>query len=354
MLRILVARELLDKAKQGWLLKVFLPCILLSLGCALLQARDLQERLQSHSLLLNNPEMSASELPVLFEPQAMSVFAKGLDVQKGTNHIINPLPTLFSSLDFVRLVEIFLGLLAILTSSVLISYEKEQGTLRLVLSNSIPKSVVIAAKWASLLLLFGIILGTMFLTFLLSTLSTGIVQLGATHWVCLGLLFGASLLYIAVFLSAGVFFSVTCASSSRATIVALLFWAIALFVVPTGGFLVGKAWTHPPKLETVLQSQYRATQQLRLEASRRRITWDVYAKRVREVKEKLDAEYQHRLNNYVNVSQAIMRLSPSASYVFAATALAGTGLYSWQLKRGIIEREKPGGGSEIHAGSGLN
>lgn len=340
MIPTLIERELLEKLREGWLFRVVLPCMLLGILCGLIQSWDVSERVRSASLMLSASARNSFQTPkAIFAPQPLSVFARGLDVQEGTEHIANPLTSLFHSLDFALLVEIFLSLLAVLTASVAISREWEQGTLRLILSHAVSRTHIVIAKWLSLLLLFAVILIVTLASFAATAIIMGAAPLNNGDWLRVFILFGASWLYLSVFVSAGLLFSVLGVRPSRSTAFALLFWVVVLLVVPTFGALLGKAWTKPPKRGTLLQAQGRVRMQLRLEASRGRISWPDYVKRTTEEEQRLEIDYQARVNRYVHLSRQLMRLSPAANYVFSATAIAGSGLENWLWRAGVMRAE---------------
>ncbi len=144
----------------------------------------------------------------------------------------NPYLAIFAFFDMVYIFQLVLGLLAILIASETISGEKEDGTLRLMLSTNVSRAQVLAGKILAGLTTLAIptALGFILLTILL--LGTEQIDVGAGEWVRLGLLFALSLLYLLVFYLIGL--AISCATHRSATslVVALFAWALLAIVLP--------------------------------------------------------------------------------------------------------------------------
>ena len=119
----------------------------------------------------------------------------------------NPIFAIFGELDLTFITKTVLSLLAILFTYNSISGEKEDGTLRLTLSYSIPRDSLIFGKMIGgflclvipmgIPLVFGISLITLFPDF----------HLTGADWVRILLILGVFLLYLLVFFSLGMFVS---------------------------------------------------------------------------------------------------------------------------------------------------
>ena len=125
---------------------------------------------------------------------------------------------------------------------------------------------------------------------------------------------GVSLLYAAVFLGVGLAFSAWCGRASTALTVALALWAawgigVPQLARPVARFLVPVA----------------PVQQVEREKSALRqgdfSTYLDYANACWA----MDDHYLARVDRQTRLTQDLARLSPTASYAYAATALAATG-----------------------------
>jgi ABC-type transport system involved in multi-copper enzyme maturation permease subunit len=183
-------------------------------------------------------------------PRALEVFAQGVEQEVGqavkvllfevpyqTEAIApfqsgNPYLAIFASFDMVYIFQLVLCLLAILIASETVSGEKEDGTLRLMLTTNVSRAQVLAGKILAGLTTLAIptALGFILLTILL--LGTESIEVGISEWVRLALLFALSLLYLLVFYLIGL--AISCATHRSATslIYALFTWALLAIVLP--------------------------------------------------------------------------------------------------------------------------
>lgn len=148
------------------------------------------------------------------------------------NYNNNPLDTLFPPFDFIIVVSILMSLLAILFSYNAISGEAEEGTLRLMLSNRLPRMLLLTGKWIG-----GMV--CIFIPFILSILListyinlSSVIQWTGYHWLCFVLLCGASLLFISIFYLIGLTISCTVKNSTLSMLLSLFVWVILILVIP--------------------------------------------------------------------------------------------------------------------------
>ncbi len=136
------------------------------------------------------------------------------------------------SLDFLFLVQVVFSLLAILLSFDMIAGEKERGTLKAVLSNSVPRDKVILGKaiggFVVLLLVF--VVGALLFYAVLSVLDSRFLTGGTLLRV--GAVLGVSALYIAGFFMIGLMVSSMCHSGRTAIVSLLVVWVTLQLVVP--------------------------------------------------------------------------------------------------------------------------
>jgi len=156
--------------------------------------------------------------------------------------------------DFVFLVQMVISLIAMLFASDMISGEKESGTLRAMLANSLPRDALLAGKigggflalWAPFLLafLFGavvLMLGAFPLT-------------GSDTAARVLIVFLATSLFILTYFTIGIAVS-TSTSKARTSLVGILIvWAAFQLIVPRLGDMVARL-VHPVRTETEVSLQ---------------------------------------------------------------------------------------------------
>ncbi len=183
-------------------------------------------------------------------PRPLEVFAQGVEQEVGqavkvllfevpyqTEAIApfqsgNPYLAIFASFDIVYIFQLVLGLLAILIASEAISGEKEDGTLRLMLTTNVSRAQVLAGKVLAGLTTLAIPTALGFILLMILLLGTEHIEIGTGEWARLGLLFALSLLYLLVFYLIGL--AISCATHRSATslIYALFMWALLAIVLP--------------------------------------------------------------------------------------------------------------------------
>ncbi len=245
----------------------------------------------------------------------------------------NVLYDVFQTPDFAYVVNIVLSLLALLFVFDSICGEKERGTLKVVLSNSVPRDTVLLAKWVGGYL-------SIVAPFLVATLGgfvylslSGALQLRADDVVRFGMITMISLLYVAVFFSLGLFISTATHRGSTALLLSLLVWIVWILVVPNLAPITARLVAPVPSRQVIDAEQQaidREAELLQDSIRKRKVYGDQQeSERIQQDAErkrrKLDQFYNDRMTRQVSFSQGLARLSPSASYLFAVTRLAGTG-----------------------------
>jgi ABC-type transport system involved in multi-copper enzyme maturation permease subunit len=235
----------------------FVLCLVLIPFSILININSFRERAAQCRIDRDAAEKEAAEVRVystlrpeiVLPPEPLSVFGKGVSDQVGNRVKIqlgekpllaagktaagdNPFLASFFSVDFVDIAAIVFSLLALLFSYDAFSREKEDGTLKLQMSNALSRSTALAGK------LFGILttlLPVLVFSFLLSALLilfSRDIAFSAGDWGRIVLLFAASLVYLAVFVFIGLLVSARSRSSVTSLVVCLFLWVLLVFVVP--------------------------------------------------------------------------------------------------------------------------
>jgi ABC-type transport system involved in multi-copper enzyme maturation permease subunit len=196
--------------------------------------------------------------PLVVKPVSpLIIFSKGISEQTGSkvkldrkekpvfsSDIVtlneNPFMGNFMSLDFTTALTILLSLLGILFSYDMLSREKEQGTLKLALSQSVSRSTFFLGKIAGIFLTLAPILIICFLVILLIIQFAPSLRFSASDYGRIGMLTLMSFVYFAFFVFLGGFISSRTKSSTISIILNLFIWCFLLFLLPNAATYLGK------------------------------------------------------------------------------------------------------------------
>jgi ABC-type transport system involved in multi-copper enzyme maturation permease subunit len=186
---------------------------------------------------------------IVLPPEPLSVFSKGISDQVGNRVKIwlgdkpmlaagktaagdNPFLASFFSVDFVDIAAIIFSLLALIFSYDAFTREKEDGTLRLQMSNSVSRSTCLAGKVLGILFTLLPILAFSFVLCAVLILYSKNISFSATEWGRIALLFAESLLYLAVFVFIGLLVSSRSRTSVTSLVLCLFLWVFFVFLIP--------------------------------------------------------------------------------------------------------------------------
>ncbi len=273
-------------------------------------------------------------------------------IKGGFDH--TPIYYIFLRTDYVFIIGIVMSLLALIFSYDSISGEREHGTLRLVMSNSVPRDVVLLSKWiggylsalfpAMIALLLGIIVFTLHPAVALTT----------TDWWVIFLLLVIACIYLGIFFSLGVLISVVSPTTGNAATRCLFVWLLFVLIIPNMAPHIARRFVPTPPIQEMERQYDRILAEIaeKRNADHRKwsprlsntepVTWDEFIRiraRVREKIEEIERfhlteqrdTFRRMANNYSNTLQRQMRLgrilsacSPYAVFVGVATVLSST------------------------------
>lgn len=255
----------------------------------------------------------------------------------------NPLFELFKPPDFVYVVNMILSLLAILLVFDAVCGEKENGTLRLMLSNSVPRHLILLSKWAGGYLL----LLVPFLVAFAGGVSYGwakgaLILKADTIMPLLSLLVIAGL-FLSAFFSFGLLISAITHRSTTSLFICLFGWVVWILVIPNLAPVMSRIIA-PTVAERKVEAEKRAvTQEISLRKKRVTATSGElgYGDKISKEMEKLDEEKKFRHKEWDRflekgearqnrIAETLGRLSPTGSWIYSATALTGTGKRSYK------------------------
>ena len=250
----------------------------------------------------------------------------------------NTLLRVFLEIDWAFIIGVVVSFVAVAFTYDAVCGEREAGTLRLTLSAPVPRDVVLLGKWIGAFLSVALptVLG-MALSLLIVLLS-GQVELSAEEWARTGLIGMFSLVYVALFVSLGLFVSARCRRSATGLLTLLFIWVVFVVLVPNtlGSVAAGLAKIPSGKV---------FNQQVKLAVEERTRPGGLYDASPSEAQPKREAldRWARYLNDGVDIfsrmadghlddqfrqverARTLMRVSPVAVYQYVVEALAGTG-----------------------------
>jgi ABC-type transport system involved in multi-copper enzyme maturation permease subunit len=254
------------------------------------------------------------------------------------------------NLDMVLIINLICSLLAMLLIFDAITGEKENGTLKVLLAGPLPRDVIIIGKMAAGLMTVVIPLILSWIIALVYVMVIRKIGLSPDDFMRLAWIAGLSFLFITFFFAFGMMVSCWTSRSSTSLAVCLFFWIFFVLAAPN---LVPMAIKHfspiPPQSKITLQKQavYDEITRTMWKPWREELAasgkytkaddiepmWNLVMSRTRAEHarqcEKIDRYFYALISNQIRLNQQISRISPSASYTYASTQLAGTGAHDF-------------------------
>lgn len=313
-----------------------------------------------------DPELEVSKL--ILKPPALSVFANGLadalpsylgmtrnGITQGAPALVSSLSYLLGHLDFLFVVGTVFSLLALLFTFDAVAGEREAGTLRITLANSLPRDLFLWSKLIGGYVVFIVPFLVSLLFGLLMLVWQGF-PLGEPEIFprVLGLTL-ISLLYIGVFFAIGTVISTYLDNSKTALIVAFTVWVFAVLITPRIGFLAAKFIAPAQTSQSVYmeKASMRDDFNAALKEEQGKMIREIppnekghihisgeMSKKITERMKPLEAEYRLKYQDYANkldrdykrqterqeqLGQMLSRITPTSSLIYITTNLTQTG-----------------------------
>ena len=313
------------------------------------------------------PELEVSKL--ILKPTTMSVFANGLAdalpsylgmTRNGTTQgapalVSASLSYLLGHLDLLFVVGTVFSLLALLFTFDAVAGEREAGTLRITLANSLPRDLFLWSKLIGGYVVF-IVPFLLSLLFGLLMLVWQGFPLGEPDIFPRVLSFTlVSLLYIGVFFAIGTVISTYLDNSKTALIVAFTVWVFAVLITPRVGFLAAKLIAPTRTSQSVYMEK--AAMRDDFDAAIDKEKWKAIheippdedgairitgenSKKIDERVNFLEEEYRLKFQNHANkldrdykreterqeqLGETLSRITPTSSLIYLITNLTQTG-----------------------------
>lgn len=348
MIGTIFGKEFLEHLRSQKFVLCFLLCFTLIPLSNVMMWRDYTKRLEDYTLTLPKK----GQVRACRRPPVLSIYVKGLgenmdrsfDLPFPPSNLIFPtsrhtkvnlLGALSPTPDFAYLVKVVMSLLAMLFAFDLICGEKAMGTLRLMLSNTVPRSSILLGKiLGGLAALFAPFVGAFLLGLILLHFLPG-VSFSAEDWARIGTLFLGSAIYMGVFFFLALLVSCLTRMPKSSIVICLFFWAILVFAVPNIGGLVARGispFASPQRLE---EQKFQAGREIGFRKAQRKESGGVEAinRRIAQI----ENAYRNKLDQYVEASKKVCRLSPAASFVYFSSTIVGSGFEDERvLKQAIL------------------
>lgn len=151
---------------------------------------------------------------------------------------------LADDIDWMFIIKIIFSLFAIIFAFDAISRERSNGTLTLMCSNSVSRSSVLLGKYLGTCgtLLIPLMMG-LALNLLIINVIGGAISLQTEHWLRMGFLILASLVYISLFVLLGLLISAIAHRSSTSLLILLVIWVAVVVIYPNlSGIMAKSVW----------------------------------------------------------------------------------------------------------------
>ena len=243
MLKTIITREFLNNILNLRFMIGLVLCLVITVACIVILSGDYRQELADYNLRVNSQDeflrnyatrgrwfrtTYAHKPPERFRPLIIGI--PGNETSGSFDD--NPLPILFPHLDFLFIVTIIMSLLALLFSYDTITSERQRGTLRLVISNSISRTKILFGKFiggsASLLIPFilSLLVGVLYVSL------DPTIEWDSSAWAELALLTAASITFITLFYLLGLMVSTLSRHSAVSILNCLFLWVLLILVIP--------------------------------------------------------------------------------------------------------------------------
>ena len=287
---LVIQREFVSNVLTSRFMIGFVVCVLSTAVAVFVQVDDHEKRLVGYNTAVRESQAAVKNwklytdisLKVHRKPNPLGIFNIGMETS-GVNAVVvepdkpiwrrdssspgwgettqkigadNPFLAMFLSVDVVFIFKIVLSALAILFAYNTISGEREDGTLKLVLSNAIPRDTVVLGKYlGGMLSLFPIVMVSL-LAALLIALSSPVTAFEGNDIAHIVLIFAVSLLYVSTWYLLGLLLSVWTKEATTTLILSMFLWVVLTSVhANVATFAVAKFSPHRPRSEAEIFQQ---------------------------------------------------------------------------------------------------
>jgi ABC-type transport system involved in multi-copper enzyme maturation permease subunit len=397
MLRDIIKKEIQDTIMSPRFVFTFLLCTILILLSVYTGINNYQAELKEHSaaVALNRKSLESQQsygqlagtgTRINRKPQVLSTIVSGIWEAVGrvadvsiaydpsmieSKYSSNPIFAVFGPLDLSFIVKIVLSLFAILFTYDAIVGEKERGTLKLALSNRVPRDTLILGKaiggFVSLLipLIIPLVLGLLLLMIYPN------IYLSGNDWLRIGMICLMFLLYLSVFFTLGLFISARTTSSSTSFLILLFIWVTFVTVIPKASVMIAGQIKPIPSVHEITAQKDAFLQEIQKEAGaeyrkyykekprpgndkpEEQKKWDEEIRkwseeyrgglliRIEEQNAAVERDYRMKMRQQQKLAVNLSRISPAAALMFASMNLSRTGISEHERFLSSVKTYKP-------------
>ena len=259
---LLIQREFVSNVLTSRFMIGFIVCLLSTAVAVFVQVDNYEKRLVVYNAAVREAEAEAQEWDLYYnikprthrKPNPLGIFNVGAE-NFGANTVTielakpvfeltfpimgepaekrgadNSFLSMFLTIDVVFIFKIILSALAILFAFNTISGEREDGTLKLVLSNAIPRDIIVLGKYlGGMLSLFPIVLVSLIVALVIA-LSSRVTAFDGNDISHIVLIFAVSLLYVSTWYLLGLLLSIWTKTSATTLILSMVIWVMLTIV----------------------------------------------------------------------------------------------------------------------------
>ncbi len=317
----------------------------------------------SASQVFTSPDFT---IDVYWTPVPTSVFSAGFEeghprhlvvgksgIEYGAPLEVQSSSVLFGSVDFLFVVEFIFSLFAVLLSFDAITREKENGTLRTILSNSVGRAALATGKLIGGYITLAIPLILAFWTGILMLAVAGHDVFSGDFAVRAAWILASSLLFIAVFFVLGLLVSSLVTSTYSALVLSLAFWLVTVMVLPRAASLAAQLWRPVKSRQVTWLEKITVQNAIEMEKGRalqeaaekswvadgqgKKVAGENWQKeraeiaapfedRVERAVRAIEEDFRRRESDQQSLALALARLSPAGAFASFTTEMAGTGI----------------------------
>ena len=360
---------------------LMLAAFLISLG---MMSREHERRLENYSMSISLPaeqlfwnkiffwefddgdftssDNSTEPLAKVKEPDPMIFFARGFDTEmrQGVDFLANfpiielnkepeqeknLLHLMFPAPDLLFMVKVLVSLLAMVFAYNIFCGEREQGTLKLMLSAGASRGAVFGGKFLGGLVSVWTAFTAAFLVYLLALSFLTPVSLGGDAAARVALIYAVSLLHIAVFFGLGAVISASTRNSAPSMVLTLFVWIVVVFVLPGLAALTAQQFAPVDSEDKVARLKFEKATDMEREYAEAnpgvtRSYTGSYGARHDEIRhliaaelQKIDDENERSKALQTALTSNLARVSPVGSLSHLFTSLSRTGIDDVRLFR---------------------
>jgi ABC-type transport system involved in multi-copper enzyme maturation permease subunit len=356
-MKTIIRREFLDHVQSLQFMVLLVLSLVLFAGNGLVFVRSYGARTDAYQkkMAFMNSWKSTVRLQLYRRPNQLTFVADGGDNGRPSEYYLLPggqitagapnvrafkLPVV-PPLDWSFIIGVLFSLYAILLGYNSVSGEKEQGTLRLVLSNPLGRVKLLTAKYVSILLVLLVPL----LAGILVSLIIGAVSLPQLLTLAnmsrAGLVFILALAYVSLFAFLGLLFSALIPRSTLVLLALLTVWVVFSVVIPSSSVILGEKFSSAPReIQTARMFEPMVGKELdakiaeivkraegggfKTEEDMRAAADQAFEEGQVKVKQFYE-DFRRTQRQRLEVVRNLSRLSPAALFQYAAEGVIGSG-----------------------------